>query len=806
MRPFDHLVYRILDIIYNHGVPRSLLAGFTLLVVLTASITLVYVLTPKSSDIGEFRPLDMQIDGGEANTVPVEELVYPMETLVATALPQVARSLDNGETISNSESEFSSAYVHGMVNLTGNRTMIRLVVPDGISGNFMAVIIGWSELHYECFIPEAYNNRLYCHGPGLPNGTTTTIKVFRMNNGIPEETIIFEETFLVSIIDPPPITYGAGFMWSDRFNQDEENRNSTNLKLLVPLSFTISITLGTLWAITWLLRRRRSTFLNTKTEPFRMPIPETHPLATRAQSIQSIRLPNKIIIAAIFVFGISGIVYWSTISPTINSFDSAELITGARVLGIIHSPGYPLYLLLAHLATLIPIGTIPLRVNGISSLCASLAAVCIFYASWRVSGSLWSSLLATFVIAFSRLFWSHAVVAEVYSLNALMVAGVLIAAISWHENPTHLKLLALSFLFGLSLTNHPSAMLLGPGVLILIITDIRKSSLQWRALVPAAFAFLLPLSLYLYLPLRFNMNPPLNYIGDYFDINLASPQGLLWMVSGQMFALEVFGRSFAEGLSNLLLLNIDLWLNLFGGGLFLTLVGLYYLRSKKTLFFFFTMSIAALLIFFAFYDVVDSSKMVIPVTVLLTPLLAIGISRISVFLSNPSHRVSSPIHFVARSIVLIGIVSVMIASNWNYTNRSDDYTAYSFAQDVMSNVEDNALILAHWTSATPLEYLQIVERQREDVEIVDRGLLALGIRDRIRKQGPTSTLGYEDHLRIMIDDALESRPVYVIEEDPLIMKYYYITETGPSIYRVQPYNPLTHNEDSNSTMRSSDEL
>jgi hypothetical protein len=124
----------------------------------------------------------------------------------------------------------------------------------------------------------------------------------------------------------------------------------------------------------------------------------------------------------------------------------------------------------------------------------------------------------------------------------------------------------------------------------------------------------------------------------------------------------------------------------------------------------------------------------------------------------------------------------------------------------MSNVEDNALILTQWTSATPLEYLQIVERQREDVEIVDRGLLALGIRDRIRNQGPISTLGYEDHLRIMIDDALESRPVYVIEEDPIIMKYFYIMETGPSIYRVQPYNPVTSSDDSNSTTQSSDEL
>ena len=83
---------------YRHGLPRSLLAGGTILIVLTASLTLVYALTSQSSDLGDFRRLDMQIDGGEANTVPVDELVSPIETLVASAIPEVVRDLNNGET------------------------------------------------------------------------------------------------------------------------------------------------------------------------------------------------------------------------------------------------------------------------------------------------------------------------------------------------------------------------------------------------------------------------------------------------------------------------------------------------------------------------------------------------------------------------------------------------------------------------------------------------------------------------------------------------------------------------------------
>ncbi len=68
-------------------------------------------------------------------------------------------------------------------------------------------------------------------------------------------------------------------------------------------------------------------------------------------------------LTASLVFGVTGLVYWLTLSPTINSFDSAELITGAYSLGIIHAPGYPLYLLIANLAAHLPWGEIPVNVN-----------------------------------------------------------------------------------------------------------------------------------------------------------------------------------------------------------------------------------------------------------------------------------------------------------------------------------------------------------------------------------------------------------------------------------------------------------
>ncbi len=77
---------------------------------------------------------------------------------------------------------------------------------------------------------------------------------------------------------------------------------------------------------------------------------------------------------ASIVFFIAIVLYVSTLAPTVTLVDSGELIVAARTLGVAHPPGFPLYVLLAHLATLLPIGNIAARVNFASALFAALAA------------------------------------------------------------------------------------------------------------------------------------------------------------------------------------------------------------------------------------------------------------------------------------------------------------------------------------------------------------------------------------------------------------------------------------------------
>src|SRR6266487_5326966 len=74
------------------------------------------------------------------------------------------------------------------------------------------------------------------------------------------------------------------------------------------------------------------------------------------------------------VFVIALILYSWTLAPTVTLTDSGELIVVAQGLGVAHPPGVPLWVILAHLASLLPLGNVAVRINFSSALFAALAS------------------------------------------------------------------------------------------------------------------------------------------------------------------------------------------------------------------------------------------------------------------------------------------------------------------------------------------------------------------------------------------------------------------------------------------------
>src|SRR4030095_14143118 len=82
---------------------------------------------------------------------------------------------------------------------------------------------------------------------------------------------------------------------------------------------------------------------------------------------------GKTLGSAALVFLVAVFVSFWTLAPTVTLVDSGELIVAARFLGVAHPPGFPLYVMLTHLASLLPIGNIAARINFASAFFAALA-------------------------------------------------------------------------------------------------------------------------------------------------------------------------------------------------------------------------------------------------------------------------------------------------------------------------------------------------------------------------------------------------------------------------------------------------
>src|SRR6185295_764576 len=76
-------------------------------------------------------------------------------------------------------------------------------------------------------------------------------------------------------------------------------------------------------------------------------------------------------VTALVIFGI----YLATLAPTTAMWDTSEYIASARVLGIPHPPGNPVFILLAHAFGLLPLPiSYAARINLLAAVTSALSA------------------------------------------------------------------------------------------------------------------------------------------------------------------------------------------------------------------------------------------------------------------------------------------------------------------------------------------------------------------------------------------------------------------------------------------------
>ncbi len=196
--------------------------------------------------------------------------------------------------------------------------------------------------------------------------------------------------------------------------------------------------------------------------------------------------------------------YGLRVAPGLTAGDSGELIVAASQLSVAHPPGFPLYVLLGKLASLVPVGGLALRLNLLSALCGALAAGLLARALLAWGADRMSAVLGAAFFASAPLVWTWSTRAEVFALNNLLCAALLWCAAACNRPGARSAFWGLGAVTGLGLANHPTFILLAaPLAVALTVSPRARRPLLEAALIASGVAALL----YLQLPLGAHFAP-----------------------------------------------------------------------------------------------------------------------------------------------------------------------------------------------------------------------------------------------------------------------------------------------------------
>jgi hypothetical protein len=216
--------------------------------------------------------------------------------------------------------------------------------------------------------------------------------------------------------------------------------------------------------------------------------------------------------------------YVTTLAPTTAMWDTSEYMSAAKVLGIPHPPGNPLFVLIAYLFGTLPIAPdFAVRINLLAAVSSAASAGLWFLiahgATSRMFEERWARLLSAAVCALigatSFTVWNQSVVNEkVYTVSLLQLTVVMWLTTRWMRQPRGASadrlLIVLAYLLALGYTIHPAGYLAGPCIAVVVLMLAPKTILRPRLVLQAAAATVFGLSLFAFEPIRSANQPLLN--------------------------------------------------------------------------------------------------------------------------------------------------------------------------------------------------------------------------------------------------------------------------------------------------------
>ncbi|KPJ60782.1 MAG: hypothetical protein AMJ46_04745 [Latescibacteria bacterium DG_63] len=502
------------------------------------------------------------------------------------------------------------------------------------------------------------------------------------------------------------------------------------------------------------------------------------------------RKAKSFIAVSIFALFVLAYAHTCSLSVTWKNFseDSGDLLAAAFTLGIPHPTGYPLYVLLGRTFSLVMPGSIAFRITLLSILCASLAPVFLFLTLARLlpgRGALLGAAFASLSLGFSLHYWSQAVIAEVYALHLLLTSVVVYALVRWvhpehshngdSEKPNTFLLLA-AYALGLSFANHMLSLVTLVFGAVLVLSGSGRKKLSLPLCLWTLASFLIPLTLYAYLPLRSMKNPPLDWG------NPETWDQLRWVVTGAQYRFRFLGKPLLETLPRL-------WPGPFlsTGSLvaLLALAGLLCGKMSQALRASLAAMLAASLAVVILYDIPDFQAYFLPAVFAISLLAGAGFHRIVDACEVLLQRTRRPVLVrygvsVAAGLLLLAAIVPAARENRKETDASADLYPYVFGRATFRVVEPDALIVSEYDGRTfALWFFREAEHRETHpgcIVVMKPLLVWPWYIDNLRKLYPDLVVpeaGLVDETAVLlVGSNIDTRPVYAVRDDPTLRQFF----------------------------------
>ncbi len=456
----------------------------------------------------------------------------------------------------------------------------------------------------------------------------------------------------------------------------------------------------------------------------------------------------------------------ATLLPGLGAWDTAEAQTVLPLMGTMHPTGFPAYVLLGWLASVVlaPLGSPALRINLLSALLVAVAVASLVFVARRLGANLIVAVGVAVGFALTPIVWQIAVAADAHALQ-LALLGVLVLSLlrwetlveAWRADPGRKSmaradraLLAVAAVFGVALANHGLTLLLVPAVGAYVVS-VERAVLHRRRLATTAVMVCLGVAAALYLELPMRAGPfraPLVYghpetWSGFLDVVLArqfqgGASGLLTDPAGAL--TSPFGVAAAQYGPLVLLIPLGLAATIARHPRYALLSGV---------------ATALTCLFAASYENADIGRYYLGPAFFAWTWIAVLASVVVGWAAGPTGPDDRrPVWHGQRSTVALALVVVLLVptatvlpARWRAIDSSEATWASDWLDEAFTAMEPNAAVLSWWSYSTPMWYGQLIEGRRPDVEIVD---------DRTR---------LDEHLGSVADVIganLGTRPVYVI--------------------------------------------